>query len=53
MVIRLCIAASLATALAACSIHETEYVEIRRCPRMQDTIDIVDWNDVDINVEGL
>lgn len=52
-ILRMCIAVTVAAIFAGCSIYETESVEIRRCPQMQDTVRIVDWNEVDINVDGL
>lgn len=53
MILRLCIAVTVAAIFVGCSIYETEHIEIRRCPRVQDTVRIIDWNDVDINVDGL
>lgn len=37
------IAALFASASAACNVYEHEELEIRRCPQMQDTVKIPDW----------
>lgn len=53
MILRLCIVVTVAAIFVGCSIYETEHIEIRHCPRVQDTVRIIDWNDVDLNVDGL
>ncbi|WP_347281683.1 hypothetical protein [uncultured Alistipes sp.] len=38
------IAALFASAFAACNVYEHEELEIRRCPQVQDTIIIPEWD---------
>ena len=41
------IAALFASAFAACNVYEKEEVEILRCPQVQDTIIIPEWNETE------
>ena len=38
------IAAIFAYAFVGCDVHTTEELEIRRCPQVQDTIIIPEWD---------
>lgn len=40
------IAALFASAFAACNVYVHEEIEIRRCPQVQDTVIMPEWDDV-------
>ena len=41
------VAALFASAFAACNVYEHEEIEIRRCPQVQDTVIIPEWEETE------
>lgn len=41
------IAALFASAFAACNLYEHEEIEIRRCPQVQDTVIMPEWDETE------